>query len=74
MPYGGGSNKCPGRFYAKEETLLTAAHLIVNFEIELQHDSAQIDWRYFGTGVLGVLGVLGVKGKRPFRLRCRQRS
>lgn len=67
VPYGGGSNECPGRFYAKQETLLTAALLIGTLEVELQHNSAQIEWRYFGTG------VLGVKSKQPFRLRRRQR-
>ncbi|KAF9699651.1 hypothetical protein EKO04_002455 [Ascochyta lentis] len=65
LPYGGGSNECPGRFFAKQEMLLTAALLIGNFEILLDGDSAEIDWRYFGTG------VLGVKGKQPFRLRRR---
>lgn len=67
LPYGGGSNECPGRFFAKQEMLLTAALLIGNFEVQLEGESAEIDWRYFGSG------VLGVKGKQPFRLRRRNK-
>lgn len=66
LPYGGGSNECPGRFFAKQEMLLTAALLIRNFEVKLEGDSAEIDWRYFGSG------VLGVKGRQPFHLRPRK--
>lgn len=66
LPYGGGSNECPGRFFAKQEMLLTAALLIGNFKIELEGCAAEVDWRYFGTG------VLGVKGRQPFRLRRRK--
>lgn len=66
VPYGGGSYECPGRFFAKQEMLLTAALLIGNFKIQLQNDPAEVDWRYFGTG------VLGVKGKQPFRLQRRK--
>lgn len=65
LPFGGGTNECPGRFFAKQEMLLTAALLIGNFDIQLDEDSVEIDWRYFGTG------VLGVKGEQPFRLSQR---
>jgi len=66
LPYGGGSNECPGRFFAKQEMLITAALLIGNFEVKLEGREAGIDWRYFGSGVLGVQGML------PFRLGPRK--
>lgn len=66
IPYGGGSNACPGRFFAKQEMLLTAAMLIGNYNIQL-NKRAEVDWRYFGSG------VLGVKGKQPFKLQPRVR-
>lgn len=56
IPYGGGANMCPGRYFAKQEMTLMAALLIGNFEVQLVGDSAEIDWRYFGSGVLGVGG------------------
>ena len=68
LPYGGGSNECPGQFFAKQEMLLFAALLIGNFRIQLVGDAAEIDWRYFGTG------VLGVREKQPFLLCRRERD
>ena len=56
FPFGGGSNICPGRYFAKQEMLLTAALLIGNFDIKLQGPPPEVDWRFFGTGVLGVKG------------------
>ncbi|CAI6339841.1 unnamed protein product [Periconia digitata] len=67
FPYGGGSSICPGRFFAKQEMLVTAALLIGNYDVVLASKEVEIDWRYFGTG------VLGVKGKQPFQLRSRAR-
>ena len=57
-----------GSFFAKQEMLLFAALLIGNFRIQLVDDAAEIDWRYFGTG------VLGVKEKQPFLLCRRERD
>ncbi|GKT46130.1 cholesterol 7-alpha-monooxygenase [Colletotrichum spaethianum] len=34
FPYGGGISICPGRFFAKQEILLTIAMLVTRFEIE----------------------------------------
>jgi cytochrome P450 len=56
IPFGGGAYTCPGRYFAKQEMLLTAALLLGNFDIELLGESPKPDWRFFGTGVLGVNG------------------
>ncbi|KAF2662320.1 cytochrome P450 [Lophiostoma macrostomum CBS 122681] len=56
IPYGGGSNMCPGRYFAKQEILITAALLIGNFDINLVGQEPEIDWRFFGSGTLGVKG------------------
>lgn len=66
IPYGGGSNICPGRQFAKQEMLLTAALLLGNFDIELLGPPVILDYRFFGTG------SMGVKGKARFSIRRRQ--
>jgi cytochrome P450 len=66
IPYGGGSNICPGRHFAKQEMLLTAALLIGNFDIQLTGSSPKVDERFFGTG------VLGVQGTQPCRIQRRE--
>ena len=66
MPYGGGSNICPGRHFAKQEILLTAALLISTFDIQLEGPGPDVDWRFFGTG------TLGVKGKTVGKIRRRK--
>ena len=65
IPYGGGTNTCPGRHFAKQEILATAAMLIWNFDFELGESKPDNDWRFFGTGTLGVVG------KTPCRIRRR---
>ena len=66
IPYGGGSNICPGRQFAKQEMLLKSALLLGNFDIELLGPAVELDYRFFGTG------SMGVKGKAKFRIRRRQ--
>lgn len=65
IPYGGGSNICPGRHFAKKEILLTAAMLASEFEVCLEEPFPEVDLRFFGTG------TLGVKGKAKCRIRRR---
>ncbi|KAL8826675.1 MAG: hypothetical protein Q9191_003650 [Dirinaria sp. TL-2023a] len=65
IPYGGGSFMCPGRHFAKQEILLTAALLALNFDISLERPLPEVDMRYFGTG------TLGVKGRAKCRIRRR---
>lgn len=66
IPYGGGSNICPGRQFAKQEMLLKAALLLGNFDIELTGPPVKLDYRFFGTG------SMGVTGRTRFRMRKRQ--
>ena len=67
IPYGGGSNMCPGRHFAKQEILLTAAVLASEFEIFLEGPLPEVDMRFFGTG------TLGVKGRAKCKIRRRAR-
>ncbi|KAH8682621.1 cytochrome P450 [Xylariales sp. PMI_506] len=39
FPYGGGVSMCPGRFFAKQEIMLTLGMLVSNFDIEF------VQWR-----------------------------
>jgi cytochrome P450 len=66
LPYGGGANMCPGRQYAKQEMILTAALLLGNYDIELIGTPADINVHYYGTG------TFGVKGKQQARIRRRR--
>ena len=63
IPYGGGSNICPGRAFAKQEMLLMAALLVGNFDVELVGPHVEIDWRFYGSG------TMSVRGKQRFRIR-----
>ena len=67
LPFGGGSNMCPGRHYAKQEILLTVAVLLNSFEMQLStpHSDSKASPRFFGTG------VLTPQGSTPFRFRKR---
>ena len=65
IPYGGGSNICPGRQFAKQEVLRNATLRLGNYDVELTGSPVGMDCRLFGTG------SMGVKGKSPFRIRKR---
>ncbi len=47
FPYGGGTTICPGRFFAKQEILLTIGLLVSKFDIEFvewtMHDGSPSD-------------------------------
>ena len=66
MPFGGGSNMCPGRHLAKQEMLLETALLLGNFEVELTGPPVRPDYRFFGSGVVGAIG------KTRFKIRRRR--
>ncbi|TGO84925.1 hypothetical protein BPOR_0450g00050 [Botrytis porri] len=66
IPYGGGQQICPGRFYAKQESIGSIAMFLSKFDIELTDDkNPEPDFKYFS------LGVLPPKGSFPARLRRR---
>ncbi|KAF7868555.1 hypothetical protein EAF04_005086 [Stromatinia cepivora] len=66
IPYGGGQQICPGRFYAKQEAIGSMAMFLSRFDVELiGNQNPEPDFRYFS------LGVLPPKGKFPARLRKR---
>ncbi|CAD6447086.1 81f82b88-dd2c-49ed-b7e7-e04fa06feb2e [Sclerotinia trifoliorum] len=69
IPYGGGQQICPGRFYAKQEVIGSIAVFFSRLEVELlgvrDGEMPMPDFRYFS------LGVLPPKGRFPARLRRR---
>ena len=70
FPYGGGTNQCPGRFFAKQEMLAAVAILIRAVEIELvdpeEARTAAPDMKYFPVGAL--------PPDRPIPVRMRRRA
>jgi len=65
VPYGGGQNICPGRYYAKQEIWLTVAILMLKFDVELHGPETTESYQFFATG------VLSPQGPTPFKLRRR---
>lgn len=69
IPYGGGDHICPGRYFAKQEIILTFAALFTKFDIELAFTSpgaaasVRPDMRHAPFGTLPPLGTV------PFRMR-----
>ncbi|QSZ33663.1 hypothetical protein DSL72_005231 [Monilinia vaccinii-corymbosi] len=69
IPFGGGQNVCPGRFYAKQQAIGSMAMFLSKFDIELiDNKSPEPDLSSFSWG------VLPPKGKYPARLRRRPRQ
>lgn len=69
IPYSGGARLCPGRHFAKQEMILTAAHTVSAFDMELLTPKGwvpQCDLAYFG------FGTMPAKGKVPCRIRPRK--
>lgn len=69
IPYGGGQRMCPGRHFAKQEIIGTAATLCTLYDIELltpRDWKPKPDMRYFPFGGLPPIG------KVPFRIRKRK--
>ena len=68
IPFGGGSNICPGRHFAKHEAIFSFALLCKTFEMELRSDGSKpdADMRHYGHG------TLPPKEPIPFRIRRRQ--
>lgn len=72
IPFGGGQNICPGRYFAKQEIILTPALLLTSCDIELLEEKKypwewwsfwktakrgpKVDLGSFGSGVYGVVG------------------
>ena len=53
VPYGGGRRQCPGRIFAKQEIILSAAIFCASFEIDfLSDERPEPDMRYYGLGGL----------------------
>ncbi|KAK2776757.1 hypothetical protein FQN52_003283 [Onygenales sp. PD_12] len=68
IPFGGGARLCPGRHFAKQEIISTAAIMTAAFDIELKRKGwkPHSDENYFG------FGTLPPKEKIPVRIRRRQ--
>ncbi|OHW97251.1 cytochrome p450 family protein [Colletotrichum incanum] len=74
FPYGGGVSICPGRFFAKQEILLTIAMLVTRFDIEFvewtckdgsKSDRPPIDdQHYFGSAAVPPDRDMKVRWKR----------
>jgi cytochrome P450 len=68
IPFGGGQNICPGRFYAKQEALGAMAMFLTMFDIELKEkDKLPLPNMMFFP-----FGVIPPKGKFPARMRRRK--
>jgi cytochrome P450 len=67
IPFGGGTQMCPGQKLAKAEIFLAVATLLANFDIELKDPAVamSVNWWHFGTG------VAKPADKLPFRVRRR---
>lgn len=66
LPFGMGERMCPGRHFAKIQTLLAFALMSKAFEIELHPDekgNPRPDWNHFG------YGTMPPATPTPFRLR-----
>ncbi|KAI4185317.1 MAG: hypothetical protein L6R41_004204 [Letrouitia leprolyta] len=70
IPYGGGTSLCPGRHFAKQEILTTAAILLTAYELELVGQDCkgkpQVDMGCFGFGTMPPDRAI------PFRIRRRR--
>lgn len=67
IPFGGGIWACPGRLFAKQQTIVTLAILATMFDIDILATEAdlQMSSKRFG------FGVLEPQGKSPFRVARR---
>ena len=70
IPWGGGANMCPGRYYAKSEMSLVVAMLLWAFEIEFLDIEAASNTKTSMASF--AIGTLSPAGKNPIRLRKRQ--
>jgi cytochrome P450 len=68
IPYGGGAKICPGRFYAKQESLGAMALFLTMFDIELKEKKKLPvpNMMFFP------FGVIPPKGEFPARIRRRK--
>ncbi|CAL8582324.1 hypothetical protein XPA_007991 [Xanthoria parietina] len=70
IPYGGGTSLCPGRHFAKQEIITTAAILLTAYDFELVDmegkDPPQVDMSCFGFGTMPPNKAI------PFRIRRSQ--
>jgi cytochrome P450 len=70
FPFGGGPSMCPGRIFAKHETLVSIALIMRDFDIELVKPD---DARMTGSGMANVpFGSLAFDRQVPIRIRRRR--
>lgn len=51
IPFGGGMNMCPGRYFAKNEFKIVTALLLRSYDVELMsHSVPDLTWSRFGLG------------------------
>jgi len=71
IPYGGGPRQCPGRHFAKRQTLLTMALMVSLFDCEILEGGKNVQedltLKGFGSGISHPAGSV------PVRIRQRQR-
>ena len=70
IPWGGGSNICPGRYYAKSEMCLIVAMLLWAFDIEFLDVEAARKMK--PSMAVFAIGTLSPSGNNPVRLRRRE--
>lgn len=71
IPYGGGNRMCPGRFFAKNEMIVSFAMIVDNYDIELKTPDGWVpepDMRFFAAGVMPPKDLV------PCRIRRRKRD
>jgi cytochrome P450 len=69
LPYGGGVRLCPGRHFAKQEMISSAAIFLTAFDIQLKVPEGfrpEVDQSYFAFGTMPPKGVI------PARIRRRK--
>jgi cytochrome P450 len=70
IPWGGGANMCPGRYYAKNELCLVVAMLLWVFDIEFSDIEAARKTKQSLAAF--AIGTLSPASKNPIRLRRRR--
>jgi len=65
IPYGGGVRLCPGRHFAKQEMLVSAAVRLAAYEVELRPgEKYEVDKDYYGFGAMPPKGKIAARIRR----------
>ncbi len=66
MPFGLGSNMCPGRKFARQEVKLLVIKLLTHYKISFDktQDKPEMEWKRLGLGVFPPASDIKVEFKR----------